>query len=63
MEVPDDLRRALDAVPEAARAFEGLSRSARYSVLYSVHDAKKPATRARRIAKFVERLARGQRVG
>jgi uncharacterized protein YdeI (YjbR/CyaY-like superfamily) len=63
MEVPDDLRRALDAVPEAASAFESLSRSVRYAVLYSVHDAKRPETRARRIERFVDKLARGEQVG
>lgn len=55
--VPDDLRAALDARPAAAEAFAALKASERYSVLYRVHDAKRPETRARRIAQFVERLA------
>src|SRR5262245_40444390 len=58
--VPDDLRAALAATPAAEAAFAGLSRSARYSVLYRVQDAKQPATRARRIAQFVELLAQGR---
>jgi uncharacterized protein YdeI (YjbR/CyaY-like superfamily) len=60
MEVPDDLRVALDASPAAAERFEALSRSSRYAVLFRIHDAKRPETRARRIAQVVERLARGE---
>ena len=59
--VPDDLRAALDAVPAAAEAFAGLDGANRYAVLYRVHDARRPETRARRIAAFVEMLARGDR--
>lgn len=62
MEVPDDLRQALDAVPEAAERFAALSKSLRYAVLFQVHDAKRPETRARRIAKYVDKLARGEPV-
>ena len=61
MEVPDDLRAALDPVPAAATAFEGLTKSQRYSILYQVHDAKRPETRERRIAKFVAMLERGEK--
>ncbi len=61
MEVPDDLRAALDASPTAAAAFEALAKSYRYIVLYNVHDAKRPETRARRIAKFVAQLERGEK--
>ena len=60
MEVPDDLRAALDAVPPAASAFEALTKSQRYSILYRVHDAKRPETRERRIANFVAMLERGE---
>lgn len=62
MTVPDDLRSALDAEPVAAERFAALSASARYSILYYVHDAKKPETRARRIAKYVGMLARGETI-
>jgi uncharacterized protein YdeI (YjbR/CyaY-like superfamily) len=60
--VPDDLRRALDANSEAAAFFATLDGSNRYAVLYRVGDCKKPETRARRIAKFVAMLARGERI-
>ena len=58
--VPDDLRAALDAVPAAAENFATLSSVNRYAVLYRVQDAKKPETRARRIERFVQMLARGE---
>jgi uncharacterized protein YdeI (YjbR/CyaY-like superfamily) len=52
--VPDDLAAALAADPQAKAFFETLSGSNRFAILYRVHDAKKPETRAARIAKFVE---------
>ena len=57
--VPDDLRAALDAQPPAAEAFAQLSGQNRYAVLYRVEEAKRPETRSRRIAQFVDMLARG----
>ncbi len=60
--VPDDLRAALDASPAAAEAFAGLDSRNRYAVLHRVQDAKRPATRARRIETFVAILARGERL-
>jgi uncharacterized protein YdeI (YjbR/CyaY-like superfamily) len=60
MTVPDDLRRALDERPEAAELFARLDSRNRYAILYQVHDAKKPETRARRIEKFTTMLARGE---
>lgn len=62
MEVPDDLRAALDQ-NEAARAFfEKLNSANRYAILYQIHDAKRPETRARRIEKFVQMLAEGKKL-
>jgi uncharacterized protein YdeI (YjbR/CyaY-like superfamily) len=60
MTVPDDLRSALDAEPAAAERFAALPASERYSILFDVHGAKRPETRARRIAKHVGVLARGE---
>jgi uncharacterized protein YdeI (YjbR/CyaY-like superfamily) len=54
--VPDDLAAALDAVPGARAAFDGLPRQERYSRLWQVHTAATPQTRARRIAAAVESL-------
>jgi uncharacterized protein YdeI (YjbR/CyaY-like superfamily) len=62
MAVPDDLQRELDASPKAAEFFAGLSSQNRYAILYRLDEAKKPETRARRLAKFVGMLERGERV-
>jgi uncharacterized protein YdeI (YjbR/CyaY-like superfamily) len=61
IEVPDDLRQRLDETPAAAAFFATLDGANRYAVLYRVHDAKRPETRARRIEAFVAMLARGER--
>lgn len=58
--VPDDLRAALDANPAAATFFATLTGQNRYAFLHRVEEAKRAETRARRIAKFVEQLARGE---
>jgi uncharacterized protein YdeI (YjbR/CyaY-like superfamily) len=59
--VPDDLAAALD---DRARAYwDGLPRSVRRVTLASIADARRPPTRARRIAAAAERLAKGERPG
>lgn len=60
--VPDDLAAALAASPRAAAAWPTLDSRNRYAVLHRVHNAKKPETRAARIARFVEMLARGEKL-
>jgi uncharacterized protein YdeI (YjbR/CyaY-like superfamily) len=60
--VPDDLRRELDANPRAAAFFAELSSQNRYAILYRLHDARKPETRARRLAKFVAMLDAGETI-
>lgn len=60
--VPDDLRAALDASPAASDAFAGLDGRNRYAILHRVQDAKRPATRTRRIETYVAMLARGDRL-
>jgi uncharacterized protein YdeI (YjbR/CyaY-like superfamily) len=62
MTVPDDLQRELDARPEAAEFFAQLSSQNRYAILYRLHDAKRPETRARRLAKFVSMLEAGETI-
>jgi uncharacterized protein YdeI (YjbR/CyaY-like superfamily) len=57
--VPDDLQAALDASPEAAAFFATLRGSGRYAILYRVQDAKRPETRAKRIAAFITMLEEG----
>lgn len=60
IEVPDDLAQALDAVPAARAWFDVLTSANRFSVLHRIGQAKRPETRARRIATFVADLAEGR---
>jgi uncharacterized protein YdeI (YjbR/CyaY-like superfamily) len=60
IEVPDDLQAELDKEPAAAEFFASLSSQNRYGILYRLHDAKRPATRARRLEQFMEMLRRGE---
>jgi uncharacterized protein YdeI (YjbR/CyaY-like superfamily) len=59
-EAPPDLQAALDASPAAAAFFATLKGANRYAILYRIGEAKKPETRASRIAKFVAMLERGE---
>ena len=59
--VPADLRRALAARNSAKAAFDALDGRNRYAILYRIEEAKRPETRARRIARFVEQLAAGEK--
>ena len=58
--VPDDLKAALAASPIARKFFESLDSKNRYSILYRLHDAKRPETRERRLLKFVQMLKAGE---
>jgi uncharacterized protein YdeI (YjbR/CyaY-like superfamily) len=58
--VPEDLQRELDARPRARAFFAGLTSQNRYAILYRLQDAKRPETRARRLAKFVAMLEAGE---
>jgi uncharacterized protein YdeI (YjbR/CyaY-like superfamily) len=60
--VPDDLAAALAAEPRAAAMFEILTSQNRFAVVYRVNEAKRPETRARRIARFTSMLARGETI-
>ncbi len=57
-----DLQAALDASPQAAAFFATLRGANRYAVIYRVGAAKRPETRAKRIAEFVAMLARGETI-
>ena len=54
--VPDDFQDELDRNPEAKAFFDTLRGANRYAFLYRIHDAKRPETRARRIATFIAML-------
>jgi len=58
--VPDDLARALDQAG-LAEAFAALDGRNRYALLHRVRTAKRPQTRADRIARYVAMLAAGER--
>jgi uncharacterized protein YdeI (YjbR/CyaY-like superfamily) len=60
--VPDDLQAALDANPKARAFFATLNSQNRYAILFRTHTAKRPETRAKRIAQFVEMLAREEKI-
>ena len=60
--VPDDLAEALAAHPAAQKEFETLDGANRYAVLWRVHTANTPATRAKRIENLVQMLAEGRRI-
>jgi uncharacterized protein YdeI (YjbR/CyaY-like superfamily) len=60
--VPEDLRRELDARPRAKAFFGELSSQNRYAILYRLHDARRPQTRARRLEKFVAMLEAGETI-
>jgi len=54
--VPEDFQRELDRNPEAKAFFETLTGVNRYAFLFRIRDAKRPDTRAKRIATFVAML-------
>jgi uncharacterized protein YdeI (YjbR/CyaY-like superfamily) len=60
--VPDDLQRALDAEPRAAKFFASLDSRNRYAILHRIAEAKRPETRTRRVAQFVDMLAREEKI-
>ena len=62
MPVPPDLRAALNKNAKAKAFFATLSSSNRYAILWRLHDAKRPETRARRLAEFVRMLQREEKL-
>jgi uncharacterized protein YdeI (YjbR/CyaY-like superfamily) len=61
-EAPPDLAAALDANPEAAAFFATLTGANRYAILYRIGAVKTPEARARKIARFVAMLERGETI-
>ncbi|MBI2261201.1 MAG: YdeI/OmpD-associated family protein [Caulobacterales bacterium] len=60
--VPEDLRAAIDAVPEAKAMFETLTAQNRFALIFRTGALKTPAGRARKIAQFVDMLRRGETI-
>ncbi len=59
---PSDLMAALAAKPAALEFYKTLDSANRFAILYRIQDAKRPETRAARIAKFTARLDRGDKI-
>lgn len=60
--VPADFQTALDANSKAQAFFDTLNRQNRYAILFRIQNVKKAETRARKIAQFVEMLAKGEKL-
>ena len=60
--VPDDFQAALNKSPKAKVFFATLNSVNRYAILFRIHNAKKPETRAKRIQQFVVMLERGEKL-
>jgi uncharacterized protein YdeI (YjbR/CyaY-like superfamily) len=60
--VPEDLLAALEDNPQAKAFFATLNSTNRYAILFRLQTAKKPETRARRLAQFVAMLAKGEKL-
>jgi uncharacterized protein YdeI (YjbR/CyaY-like superfamily) len=60
--VPDDLAAALARDAKAREFFEQLDSANRYAILWRLQTAKRAETRARRLAQFVEMLARREKL-
>ncbi len=63
MEVPADFLAALESKPKTKQFFETLNKSSRYVIAYGLTSAKKPETRQRRFATFMEMLVREEKPG
>jgi uncharacterized protein YdeI (YjbR/CyaY-like superfamily) len=61
--VPPDLAAALDANPEAKKAFEALDQTGRYLMIPPLLQALTPASRQVRLNKALQMLANGERPG
>ncbi len=61
-DIPADFQTALDANSQAKAFFATLNRVNRYAIYFRIQNAKKPETRAKNIAKFIEMLAQGKTI-
>lgn len=62
MQTPPDLARALAVNPAAAATFAELDAANRYSIVYRLNTVKRAATRDRKLAEYVDMLARGESI-
>ena len=62
LKIPEDLQAAIDADPKAKAMLAALSAQNRFALAFRVHNMKTPAGRERKIAAFVEMLAKGETI-
>lgn len=62
MTIPDDLRAAIDAEPDAKAMFGRLSAQNRFALAFRIHNLKTEAGRRKRIESFVAMLKRGETI-
>jgi uncharacterized protein YdeI (YjbR/CyaY-like superfamily) len=55
--IPSDLEAAFDNTPEARAAYERLPNAAKKQLLWAIYSAKRPETRARRLADVILQLS------
>lgn len=60
-DLPQDFLEAVAANPQAQQALTTLDSKNRYAIYYRLTTAKRPETRARKVAEFVALLARGDK--
>lgn len=60
--LPDDLRAAIEASPQARKTFKTLGRTNLFALGFRTNNMKTPAGRARKIAELVAMLARGETI-
>ena len=61
MTIPDDVLSALEMRPAAKAFFGTLNRANLYAVYHRLQTAKRPETRAKRLARILDQLDRGER--
>ena len=61
MKVPADFLAAMESKPKAKQFFETLTKSSQYVIAYGLTSAKRPETRQRRFAKFIDMLVREEK--
>ena len=60
--MPLDFEKELNRHPKAKAFFKTLSRTNSYAIMWRIQTAKKPETRARRIATYIEMLEKGDTI-
>ena len=60
--LPDDFQGELDKNAKAKAFFATLNSANRYAILFRLHTAKKPETRAKRLRQFIEMLEKHEKL-